>query len=145
MKLDLAATHSGYPSIRDRRETGADRAIGRLISLNGTQAVIACEMGGDTDQDWSVGHLISLVHQQARLVGVVCELATADRRWSEDGSNIAYVTVELNGEIVDDETGAARFYRGIRSYPALGALAHRIRAEDLRAIYAFRGVEGVEI
>ena len=145
MKLDLAATHSGYLSVRDRRDTGADRAIGRLISLNGTQGVVACEMGGETGQDWSVGHLISLVHQQARLVGVVCELATADRRWSEEGGNVAYVTVELNGEIVDDEAGAARFYRGIRSYPALGALAHRIRAEDLRAIYAFRGVEGVEI
>jgi hypothetical protein len=96
-------------------------------------------------EDWSVGHLISIVYNQARIVSVVCELSTVDRRWNEADSNIAYVKVELNGEIVDADDGAPRFFRGIRSYPALGAVAHRIRADDLKAIYAFRGVDGVAI
>jgi uncharacterized protein len=146
MRLDLSSTHAGLMAFQDRREPGADRAIGRLVTLNGTQGVIACEMtSDDVGQDWSVGHLISIVHDQARLVGVVTELTTADRRWSDSGGNVAYVTVELNGEIMDDDGGAPRFFRGIRSYPALGSLAHRIRAQDLRAIYSFRGIEGVEI
>ena len=117
-----------------------------LVSLTGAQGVIACEMmSGDASQDWSVGHLISIVHQKARLIGVVCELATADRRWTDSGGNVSYVTVELSGEIVDDERGTPQFYRGIRSYPALGSIAHRMRADDLKAIYSFRGAEGVEI
>jgi DNA helicase HerA-like ATPase len=55
------------------------------------------------------------------------------------------VTIELAGEIVDDSSGAPYFHRGVSSFPSLGAAAHRIRADDLRAIYAFRGREGVEI
>ena len=97
---------------------GGDRAIGRLVSLNGAEGMIACELSpSEIGDHWSVGHLISIVHQQARLVGVVCELSTADRRWNESDANVAYVKVELSGEIVDDDDGAPRFFRGIRSYP----------------------------
>jgi uncharacterized protein len=51
----------------------------------------------------------------------------------------------LNGEIIDDPNGAPFFHRGVRSFPSLGAPAHRIRADDLRAIYTFRRRQGVEI
>jgi len=139
MRLDLSPTHGVVAPLHDRRELGGDREIGHLVSINGAEGLIACELPPNEIGDhWSVGHLISIVYQQARLVSVVCELSTTDRRWNEGDSNIAYVKVELNGEIVDDDDGAPRFYRGIRSYPALGAAAHRIRADDLKAIYAFR-------
>ncbi|HEY6735284.1 MAG TPA: ATPase, partial [Roseiarcus sp.] len=78
-------------------------------------------------------------------MGTVCEIATDDGRWSEDEANAARVTIELNGEIIDDPNGAPFFHRGVRSFPSLGAPAHRIRADDLRAIYTFRGRQGVEI
>ena len=79
------------------------------------------------------------------MVGVVCEIATGDGQWSETGVNAARVAIELNGEVVDDAAGAPVFHRGVRSFPSLGAVAHRIRADDLRAIYSFHGREGVEI
>jgi len=146
MRLDLSPTHGVVATLHDRREFGGDRAIGHLVSINGAEGMIACELPpNEIGEHWSVGHLISIVYQQARLVSVVCELSTADRRWNEGDSNVAYVKVELNGEIVDGDDGAPRFFRGIRSYPALGSVAHRIRADDLKAIYAFRGVDGVEI
>jgi len=146
MRLDLSPLHGVVAPLRERREHAGDRAIGRLVSLNGAEGVIACELSpSEIGDHWSVGHLISIVHQQARLVGVVCELSTIDRRWNDNDANVAYVKVELSGEIIDDDDGAPRFFRGIRSYPALGAVAHRIRADDLKAIYAFRGVDGVVI
>lgn len=37
------------------------------------------------------------------------------------------------------------FYRGVRSYPPLGATAHWIKADDLRTVYTFQGKRGVEI
>ena len=120
------------------------RVIGRLVALNGTQGVISCPLKLDEEQ-WSVGHLITIVHRAARLVGTVCEVATDDGRWSEDEANAARVTIELNGEIIDDSNGSPFFHRGVRSFPSLGAPAHRIRADDLRAIYTFRGRQGVEI
>ena len=114
------------------------------MSLNGTQGVISCPLETD-DEDWSVGHLITIVHRISRLVGVVCEIATNDGRWRETDVNTASVTFELSGEIIDDASGAPVFSRGVRSFPPLGAAVHRIRADDLRAIYSFRGRQGVEI
>jgi uncharacterized protein len=120
------------------------RMIGRLVSLNGTQGVVSCPLKVGEDE-WSVGHLITIVHRSARMVGTVCEVATDDGRWSENETNAARVTIELNGEIIDGRDGAPFFHRGVRSFPSLGAPAHRIRADDLRAIYTFRDRQGVEI
>jgi uncharacterized protein len=133
-------------ALHERREPTPNRVLGHLVALTGMQGVIASKMnmpgGGD---HWSVGHLISIVHGTTRLVGVVCEIATANSQWDEEAVNLAHVKIELNGEIIDEEPGKPIFYRGIRSFPALGAIAHRIRAADLKAIYSFRGGESVEI
>jgi len=128
----------------EQREVEPTRVIGRLVALNGTQGVLSCPLKLD-EGEWSVGHLITIDHRTARLVGTVCEVATHDGRWSEDDANAARVTIEVNGEIIDDPNGAPYFHRGVRSFPSLGAPAHRIRADDLRAIYTFRGRQGVEI
>ena len=128
-----------------RQEPEPFRVIGRLVALNGTQGVISCPLRMDEEAEWSIGHLITIVHRTSRLVGTVCEVATDDGRWSEKEANAARVTIELNGEIIDGAEGAPFFHRGVRSFPSLGAPAHRIRADDLRAIYTFRGGQGVEI
>ena len=44
--------------------------IGRLVALNGTQGVISCPLD-TSEEDWSVGHLITIVHKTARLVGAI--------------------------------------------------------------------------
>ena len=136
------ASGKGLPF--EQREVEPTRVIGRLVALNGTQGVLSCPLKMD-EGEWSVGHLITIAHRTARLVGTVCEVATHDGRWSEGEANAARVTIEVNGEIIDDPNGAPYFHRGVRSFPSLGAPAHRIRADDLRAIYTFRGRQGVEI
>jgi uncharacterized protein len=135
---------SGKGLLFEHREVEPTRVIGRLVALNGTQGVLSCPLTLD-EREWSVGHLITIAHRTARLVGTVCEVATHNGQWSEDEVNAARVTIEVNGEIVDDPNGAPYFHRGVRSFPSLGAPAHRIRADDLRAIYTFRGRQGVEI
>ena len=137
-----AATAAVGPS--ERREPAWQRVIGRLVSLNGTHGVIDCRLD-PSGEDWSVGHLITIAQRDARLVGVVCEIATVDVRWSEREANVARVTFELSGEIVDLAQEPSVFHRGVRSYPSLGAIVHRMRADDLRTIYTFRGKRGVEI
>jgi DNA helicase HerA-like ATPase len=143
-------------SIRDKASAPAPGAraeprkrhiIGHVVSLTGSHGLIACAMQPrEAGDHWSVGSLISIVHETSRLVGVVCELTTSNSSWRPDETNIAMIKVELNGEIFDDPSGGGPiFHRGIHSFPALGAIAHRIRAADLSAIYTVRGVEGAEI
>jgi hypothetical protein len=127
-------------------ERRARRVLGHLVSLNGMHGVIACEMNGSEPGDyWSVGNLISVVHDGARLVGQVCDIAIADQRWRTDDVNVALVKIELTGEILDETPSKPVFYRGIRNFPTLGAIAHRIRATDLRAIFQSNQANLVEI
>ena len=145
MKVDVTPQAAAFPARLDRRDPTRPRVLGYLVSLNGLHGVIACQMTAEaTVEHWSVGNLISVVHESSRLVGVVCELMTSDQRWNSQGVNLTLVKIELSGEVVD-EAGKPVFYRGVRSFPNLGAVAHRIRAEDLSAIYTIRGAEGVEI
>ena len=139
--------HSVVLPLHERRDH-SERTLGYLVSLNGVHGVLASQLdtaAGSIGNDWSVGHLITVVHGESRLVGVVCEMMTANSLWNESGSNIAHVRIEFSGEINDDLVGKPYFRRGIRSYPALGATAHRIRSADLAAIYAFNGDGGVRI
>jgi hypothetical protein len=103
----------GKAFLADQQDREATRVIGRLVALNGTQGVISCPLKMD-EEEWSVGHLITIVHRSSRLVGTVCEVATDDGRWSESGANAARVTIELNGEIIDDASGAPLFHREAR-------------------------------
>ena len=137
----VAAEEAG---VAGRGQAAPQRVIGRLVSLNGTHGVVDCRLDA-AGEDWSVGHLITITHRDARLVGVICEVATIDARWSESEPNLARITFELSGEIIDRAADPSVFHRGVRSYPSLGAMARRMKAEDLRTIYTFRGKRGVEI
>lgn len=146
MKSELDIDTGSAPDSAERREPTKRAILGHLVSLSGMHGVIACEMRGDGHGDyWSVGNLITIVHEQSRLVGVVCEINTQDSRWHPDAANQTLIRIELSGEVVDEEPGKPAFYRGIRSFPVLGSIAHRIRAADLKAIYEIRGDKGVEI
>ena len=120
------------------------RIVGHLTALSGTRAIVDCRLD-PAGEEWSVGHLITVSHRNTRLVGVVSEIATVDGKWLEGETNVARLTCELSGEIIDEAPGRPVFHRGIRSYPSLGAIVHRIRATDLKAIYTFKGKGGVEI
>jgi DNA helicase HerA-like ATPase len=130
-------------SVSERRSR---RILGHLVSLTGTHGVIACEINGAEPGDyWSVGNLISVVHDGARMVGQVCDITIQEGRWNADGLNVALVKIELSGEIVDQEGGAPRFHRGIHAFPPLGCIAHRIRANDLKAIFSVQNARVVEV
>jgi hypothetical protein len=111
-QLEPGKAGAGIGFVSDRREVEPPRVIGRLVALNGTQGVISCPLE-TSEEDWSVGHLITIVHKTARLVGAVCDIETHDGRWSATEVNTARVTIELAGEIVDDSSGAPYFHRGV--------------------------------
>jgi uncharacterized protein len=128
----------------DRRRGPTRRIVGRLVALSGTRGVVDCRLD-PAGEDWSVGHLITVSDRNVRMVGVVTEVATVDGKWVEGETNIARLTCELGGEIIDEPPEIPVFYRGIRSYPPLGAIVHRIRSADLSTIYTSKRKYGVEI
>ncbi|HET7412903.1 MAG TPA: DUF87 domain-containing protein [Pararhizobium sp.] len=132
-----AVRDNSEPDRRDRLGAG-NRMLGRVVACNGSRAVIsAVAKAGDTSlaELWSVGRLISINVGENRVVALVYAMDSGEGVWGETNDNNLRFEVELVGEIRNRADGRPKFSAGISHYPFLGAVAHRIRAGDLRAIY----------
>ena len=114
-----------------------NRAQGRVIECNGTEAKIAAfsQSGDPTGENWAVGQLISIQTGDNRVVGLLyrVENDVASQQKGIEGAII--LCVELSGEVRPDQHRGFVFSGGISNYPHIGAVAHRIRKEDLATIY----------
>ena len=140
-------SQASSPVLVERRQPDQppDRQSGVVVSISGSRALISSSIptAYHTDEPhWAVGNMITIYGQKSRIVCLVQTMTLTDPAWKPGAANIMTVTVELLGEIVDDERGRPNFRRGIAYYPPLGATAHRIRREDLIAIYDLGGRKG---
>ena len=139
----------GEPTSQERRSADQprSRALGYVVQCDGARAMIAATIGKDETNvagTWTVGKLISINLGAIRTVGLIYAIERPQRRWEEGSDNPLVISVELIGEVRDQEGGPV-FDRGITQYPHVGALAHRIRAQDLRVIYDLSGRRAVTI
>jgi hypothetical protein len=123
--------------------------MGHVVQCDGAHAIIAAQADhddGSVKALWSVGKMVSINLQTTRTVGLVYAINKTDRQWTLDSRNSIEVSVELIGEVRDDpNNGKPIFDRGITNYPFIGAIAHRIRARDLAAVYDLAGRRSVTI
>nr|WP_328838195.1 DUF87 domain-containing protein [Methylobrevis albus] len=125
-----------------------NRFLGRVVACNGSHATISAVVAaGDTSLSelWAVGRLVSISVNDSRIAALVYSMNTQTKAWSEHSDNVMLVEVELVGEITSGPDGQSMFHSGIRNHPYLGAIAHRMRASDLAAIYETRGGNPVVI
>lgn len=133
----------------DRRDPdqGAERVLGRVVSCDGARAVIAsaASSGRLGPDSWTIGKMISINLGVTRIVALVYEIAAVDPVWNESGENPMRVMVELVGEIGAAPGEPPRFRSGISIYPPVGAMAHRIRTDDLALVHDLGHRAGVQI
>ena len=142
----------GEATSQERRDAAQPdrRILGNVVQCDGARAVISAYADGSDDgaaNRWTVGKLISINLGTTRTVGLVYAVDKANRAWDCEGQNTIEVSVELVGEVRDGSEPGARpvFDRGITDYPYIGALAHRIRAGDLQAVYDLAGRRAITI
>ncbi|WP_247880351.1 ATP-binding protein [Ochrobactrum sp. Q0168] len=138
----------GSAEMKDRGFVQRNRTEGHVIQCDGERAIIAALSGPSStasDDYWTVGQLISIQSGGNRLVGLVHNVTVPDNVWTRGGDNIVHVHVEFLGEVRGEPDGAMSFSGGISRYPYPGAIAHRIRASDLSAVYAQMGQTSVPI
>lgn len=124
-----------------------ERILGHVVQCDGARATIAAfasDANGIAAEPWSVGRMISINLGEARTVGLVYAINRPGHAWSATGENAIEVAIELIGEVRDVKTRPV-FDRGITLYPRIGAPAHRIRAEDLQAIYDLGGKRSIQV
>jgi uncharacterized protein len=126
-----------------------NRSEGYVIECNGNRAIIAATGGKSStasEDYWAVGQLISVRVGEQRVVGMICDIEIPNQIWDANADNVIHIKLELVGEIrTDSKDGAPYFSGGIKSYPHMGAIAHRIRHDDLAAVYASSGAKVVNI
>ncbi len=121
---------SSKPAIRNR-------AQGRVVECNGTEAQIAAysQIGGENEEYWAVGQLISIQVGDNRVVGLLYRVENDLVAQSKGRDGAILLSVELSGEVRPDKHRGFVFSGGISNYPHIGAIAHRIRKQDLATIY----------
>ncbi len=124
-------------------EQNKNRAIGYVISCDGSRAVIQTVADHVTEDDttqWAIGRLISINTGKSRIVGLIYKIESSLKSWNTEDENTIIVHTELQGEVFDaNGTNDAIFKKGISNYPHAGAIAHRIRVDDLKTIYEKTG------
>ena len=143
-------TEIGEATSQERRDPTQpeSRIIGRVIQCDGARAILAAIADGDQSRvsgQWIVGRMISINLGHIRTVGLIHHIEAPVQSWNENGDNPINVHVELVGEICDDKNAKPVFDRGITTYPHIGAIAHRIRAQDLEAVYDLAGRRALTI
>jgi len=127
------------PAPESRRDgpTRSNRSIGHVISCDGTRARIMTVAGSNNESEdyWAVGQQLSIQVGVNRVVGLLYQVEVDKGEWGPEGENSIILSVELAGEVRSNDKGQKYFSSGISSYPYMGAQAHRIRKEDLTAIY----------
>lgn len=125
-----------------------NRTEGHVIECDGERAIIAADAGSNaagSDDYWAVGQLISVRVGKNRIVGMIFQVDIKSGDWNDDAVNIVHIHIELVGEIRTNGDGSETFSSGIAHYPYMGAVAHRIRASDLTAIYAASAENAISI
>ncbi len=142
-QVPIGFDHAGQPVFK------RNRSEGYVIECNGNRAIIAASGGKSStasEDYWAVGQLISVRVGEQRVVGMICDIEVPNQLWDGEGDNIIHIKIELVGEIrTDSKDGSPYFSGGIKSYPHMGAVAHRIRHDDLAAVYAASGAKTVTI
>lgn len=148
MDNQVAGHHSDGPAFGEEGFK-RNRAEGYVIECNGNRAIVAATGGKSSSASedyWAVGQLISVRVGEQRVVGMICDIEVPTQVWDNEHDNIIHVKIELVGEIrTDSKDGSPYFSGGIKSYPHMGSVAHRIRHDDLAAVYAASGAKTVTI
>ena len=145
------ARSPGETVSQERRDAAQNdaRILGHVVQCDGARATISAfadTQEGSVTGAWTVGKLISINLGVTRPVGLVYNISKADLLWDAEAQNRIEVEIELIGEIRDSEPPVKPvFDRGITRYPHIGAVAHRIRLPDLKAVYDLAGRAAINV
>ena len=114
--------------------------------MRGSQASVglpAATVRNTDDTRATVGRFLGVRSARSLLIGVVTEVSI-ETLAAEHGYQ-AIARIDLLGEIPDEETGPARFQRGITEYPAIGDAVTTVGARELRLVFNVHGSSVVNI
>ena len=132
---------------QDRQSNAAAEPLGRVLSVNGSQAgvgLLAASRNLD-DARATVGKFVGIRCGQSRLLGVITEVSIQTLAIARDQGYHATAQVDLMGEIKASAMKAARFQRGVTDYPAIGDPAALLTRSELQLVYDLSDANTINI
>src|ERR1051325_4899057 len=122
-------TAAGSASVDSQQNTmrPAAGALGRVLTVSGSQAQVRLAVSAGDDARATVGKFLGIRAGAAVVVGVITKIAT-DPKVEE----FATGNVDMLGEIKSDERGRRFFQRGVTEYPLIGDPVNAITQDELR-------------
>jgi uncharacterized protein len=120
--------------------------LGRVIAVGGAQVTVAFStaalLSRDDSTDVTVGTFLGISNGGSFIIGALCEVTLEN---TADGGARAVGRMDLLGEIVSDESGVARFHRGVMVYPRIGSAIVPIGNDELAIIFDVKGAHTIDV
>jgi hypothetical protein len=111
-------------------------SIGRVVSINGSQASVELVARALRDDTPTVGKFMGLKTSKAVVIGLITEVteqSLAPTTGSQTFRKVA--SLDLIGEFYSSDDGVLRFQRGFSEYPNIGDTALMLTENMLRLVY----------
>ena len=121
---------------QDHQSNAAAKPLGRILSVNGSQAGIGllAPVPNLDDVRATVGKFVGIRCGQSRLIGVITDVSIQKLAVAREQGYAASAQVDMMGEIKTSATGL-RFQRGVTDYPAIGDPADLLTRSELQVVY----------
>jgi uncharacterized protein len=143
MTLQTDATQAADLPPLQKSET-----IGRVISVRGSQASVGLPSESPHSPEEAratVGKFLGVLAGKSLLVGLIADVSLRTEAVLRDADRVAVAQLDLIGEIRDHHTAAAKFQRGVSTYPAIGDAVTVIGSDALRLIFQSDGTQTIDV
>jgi len=134
----------------DQHGTDATREPprGRVLSVRGSRAHVEFPAVSAFDLEEArvtVGKFVGIRVGKSLLVGVVTDVALKSDAVAGGQSHAAAAHIDIVGEILDHETPAARFRRGVTVYPAISDTASPVGSRELGLVFDLSDPDAITV
>src|ERR1700683_1583532 len=114
------------------------KALGHVISVRGSQASVGIPASAQTPEERraTVGKFLGLRAGKSLLVGLIADVSMGADPTQRDSNHLALAQLDLIGEIHNHGTPAAKFERGVSTYPAIGDAVTAIGWEKISLCFS---------
>jgi uncharacterized protein len=124
---------------RPGESSGRERPVGRVLSVRGSQTKVEFPAVSSFDLEEArvtVGKFVGIRAGSSLLLGVVTDVALTTEVVQEGSSFAAVAHLDIVGEIRDYDSPAARFRRGVTTYPAISDTATPVGSRELGLMFS---------
>src|SRR5580658_2619446 len=114
------------------------KTLGHVISVRGSQASVGIPADSQQtpeEKRATVGKFLGVRAGKSLLIGLIADVSLGADPTRSDNNRLALAQLDLIGEIHNHGTPAAKFERGVSTYPAIGDAVTAIGSEELALIF----------